>query len=92
MSTPPRRFFVEVQSRDRAALRRLQGAGLDLFRTTARQAETDTYVIDGLLTLDQVGELVGSGHQVLVKAPADAVARSRSEVAEFSEWRASHER
>jgi hypothetical protein len=92
MTSRPRRFFVEVYSPDRAALRRLHSAGLDLFRTTAREAESGAFVIDGLLALDEVGDLVASGHQVLVKSDASAAEHSGGQVTEFSEWLTERER
>jgi hypothetical protein len=41
--------------------------------------------IDGLLTLEQVGRLVGDGYQVLVREPVSRLARA-SQVMEFQDW------
>ncbi len=59
----PKRFFVTIIASDRQRLRDVFGRGLDLF---AARSDKSGHRVDGLITLEDVGELVEAGYQVLV--------------------------
>jgi hypothetical protein len=79
------RYFVDIVVPDREALHRLHGRGLDLFRHTAA-AHPGGFAVHGLLTLAEVGEVVGDGCQVLVREHEGARARAHLETATFHDW------
>jgi hypothetical protein len=59
---------------------------LTLFLQTGQFTEQNQYTIEGLLTLDQIGQLVDYGYQVLVEEELSKRARAFKEVIEFPEW------
>jgi hypothetical protein len=79
------RYFVEILVPDRAALHRLQGQGLDLFRHSAGPHAAGL-VIEGLLTLEEVGAVVSAGAQVLVREHASRRSRAHQETTTFEAW------
>ena len=79
-----RRYFVTVHARSPQAMIELADFHFDLFQATARQ-HPDGGAIEGLLGLDEVGQLVDAGYQVVVEEPD--VARSRAhQTSSFDEW------
>ncbi len=80
------RFFATVIAPDRRRLRELQAYDMDLFAATSKRDDKDAFIIDGLLTMEEVGRLVADGYQVLVREHADKIARARAETIEFEEW------
>lgn len=81
----PNRFFVEVRAETVQAVRRLHTFGMDLFRSTAREHDESGYRIEGLLTLEEVGQLVEAGYPVLVAEEASRRAAA-AEISDFGEW------
>jgi hypothetical protein len=61
-------------------------SGARTYEETAKVNETREFVIDGLLSLTEVGRLVDDGYQVLLKENDARKARARREVIEFEEW------
>jgi hypothetical protein len=59
---------------------------LDVFPQTSRVEEQKQFMIDGLLTMEEVSRLVEGGYRVLVKEEASKRARARREVVDFQEW------
>lgn len=91
----PQRFFVTVIAPSLRALKNLREFELDLFLPTtkagapnigARQDTKEQHLIEGLLTLEEVGRLVEQGYQVLVEDEMSKRARDHREVIEFSDW------
>lgn len=91
----PQRFFVTVIAPDLRALKRLRDFELDLFLPTtkagapnigARQGVDGQHLIEGLLSLEEIGQLVEKGYQVLVEEAMSRRARAHREVIEFSDW------
>jgi carboxypeptidase T len=82
-----KRFFVTVIAQSKIALSSLHRSGLDLFQSTAQINEQKEFVIEGLLTLDEVGKLVESGYKVLVKEESSKQARARTEAIGFEDWK-----
>ena len=82
----PQRFFVTVESSNRRALLELSKYGFDLFQATAKAIEEKQFMIEGLLTLEEIGRLVEDGYRVLVEEEASKRARARKEVVEFQDW------
>jgi len=83
------RYFVTVYARSADDLRRLQQHGLDLFPQTAKRDPSDEashpFTIDGLLSVDEVETLVGTGYQVRLEDTVEARSNS-GEPVEFQEW------
>lgn len=77
------RFFVTVFARDTEHMRRLFERGaMDVF--AARRDDQERPAIDGLMSLEEVGQLVDEGYQVLVAEtdrPGEDLPR-----ADFDEW------
>lgn len=89
------RFFVTVIAPSLRALKNLREFELDLFLPTTkagapnigvRQDTKEQHLIEGLLTLEEVGKLVEQGYQVLVEEEMSKRARAHREVIEFSDW------
>ncbi len=76
------RYFVTIHVPDEKAVHRLYEYDLDLF--ASRRSEEGTTVVDGLISLDDVGRLVEDGYQVLV-GQTDAP-RATPPVVGFQEW------
>jgi hypothetical protein len=83
---PGERYFVHVIATDAAALRRLQGLGLDLFRVTAREEADGRASIEGLVRLADVASLVHLGYEVHVYAEASARTGYAAAASEFPQW------
>ena len=82
------RYFVTVIAAGRDALVALRQHDLDLFKPTARPAGpapgaaggaagAGEFRVDGLLTLEEIGRLVGAGYRVLVRESATQKARGQ---------------
>jgi hypothetical protein len=63
----PKRFFVTIVAPTEQLLRELFGRGLDLFAT---RSDESGHRVDGLITLEDVGQLVQAGYKVLVSESA----------------------
>jgi len=63
----PKRFFVTIMAPTRQQLREVFGRGLDLF---APRSDQSGHRVDGLIALEDVGQLVEAGYQVLVSQSA----------------------
>jgi|SRR4051794_36271560 hypothetical protein len=61
-------------------------SNLAAFEETDQVNEAREFVIDGLLSLEEIGRLVDVGYQVLVKENDKKGGRAQTEVVEFSEW------
>lgn len=79
------RYFVTVTAPSAERLRELATKGLDLFMPTAH-ARGDEGVIEGLLTLDEVGELVQEGFRVSVDATMASRTRAARETTSLDAW------
>ena len=80
------RFIVTVIAPDKRALLNLNEYGLNLFEESVRESEQRELTIDGLLTLEEIGELVADGYKVLVKEETSTRMRMRHKVIGFEEW------
>lgn len=79
------RYFVTVFAPSSERLRELSTKGLDLFMPTA-QVRGDESVIEGLLTLEQVGELVDDGYRVSVDATMASRTTGARETTSLDSW------
>lgn len=79
------RYFVTVTADSPAELRRLSGRGLDLFMPTAHR-KGKVSIIEGLLTLEEVGALVKDGYRVSVDATMESRARATSATTTLDAW------
>lgn len=79
------RYFVTVTAPSAERLRDLATKGLDLFMPTA-QARGDKGVIEGLLTLDEVGELVHDGFRVSIDATMESRTAAARETTSLDAW------
>jgi hypothetical protein len=71
--------FVRITASSREHLLALQQfPELDLFRHTARQLEDGVYTVDGLLSREQIDQLLVEGYTIEVVADADKIAMERS--------------
>jgi len=81
-----RKFFVTVIGNSKRALLDLQKADLDLFQATSKVNKEKEFVIEGLLSLEEVGKLVEQGYRVLVEEEQSKRARAPRETIEFQQW------
>lgn len=81
-----RRFFCLIFARDRKHLIGLNPLDVDVFQPTARITEKQEYVIEGLLTLDEVANLVDNGYRVLVEEDAAKRARAAEDTTSAEAW------
>jgi murein tripeptide amidase MpaA len=81
-----KRFFVTVIAQSKLALSSLHKYGLDLFQSTAQVNERKEFIIEGLLTLDEVGKLVDNGYKVIVREESSKQARARTETIGVNDW------
>jgi carboxypeptidase T len=81
-----KKFFVTVFAYSKRDLINLREYDLDLFPQTSRVQEQQEFMIDGLLTLDEVRRLVEGGYRVLVKEESSKKARARGQTVGFQEW------
>ena len=79
------RFFVTVTAPSPERLRDLATKGLDLFMPTA-QTRGNEGVIEGLLTLEEVGELVKDGYRVSVDATMESRTAAARETTSLDAW------
>lgn len=92
------RYFVTVNASSQGALRDLRDYNLMLFEESVRvrppeermqvqASEHTVLMIDGLLALEDIGQLVENGYTVLVKEVfSQREAHARIHVIEFDEW------
>lgn len=80
-----RRYFVTVLSDDPRALRALGKHGFDLFQATAKKTREGGGSIEGLVTLEEVEQLVEDGFKVLIEEESSKRARA-TETVEFAQW------
>ena len=81
-----KRFFVKIFANSKGALLQLQKFDLDLFHATSRAGERQDFIIEGLVTLDQAGQLVEAGYRVLLEEEASKRSRASREIVEFATW------
>jgi len=81
------RQTAQATSTRAVALRASRDAsGATAYEETAKVTQAREFVIDGLLTLNEVSRLVDDGYQVLIRENDARRARARTEVIEFEEW------
>jgi hypothetical protein len=80
------RFFVTVVAKSKDALLNLREYELDLFRQTSKVTEREEYVIDGLLSLEEIERLVRDGYEVAVRRHAEQRTPAQTEIVSFQEW------
>jgi hypothetical protein len=80
------RFFVTVIAPNQELLADLDRFGFALFQQSTQVTKQKQYTIEGVLTLEQIGQLVEYGCRVLVEEESSKRARAPREVIEFSEW------
>ena len=81
-----RRFFCLIFAQDRKHLIGLSKLDVDVFQPTARVTEKQEYVIEGLLTLEQVTSLVDNGYRVLVEEDSSKRARATEIITNAEDW------
>ena len=79
------RYFVTVTAPTRERLKEMAMSGLDLFMPTAHK-KGSSMVIEGLLTLEEVAQLVKDGCRVSVDAPMESRARAVGETTSLDAW------
>jgi hypothetical protein len=82
------KYFVTVYARTGDDMRRLQPLGLDLFPQTATRSADDTShpcQIDGLLSIDEIEQLVAGGYQVRLQDTVEARSHHGAPM-EFDAW------
>lgn len=81
------RQTAKLTNTSAVTLRATRGASnLDAYEETDQVSEAREFVIDGLLSLEEVGRLVDVGYQILIKENDKKGMRAQTEVIEFSEW------
>lgn len=85
------KYFVTIYSSNKYQLLSLRDYDLDIFKQTAKIAEEENYAIDGLLTLDEIAQLVESGYQILVREEVSTKERSPLKVRSFQQYIAEEE-
>jgi hypothetical protein len=63
-----------------------EASNLEAYKETDQINEARDFVIDGLLSLEEVGRLVDVGYQILIRENDKKNRRAQTEVVEFSEW------
>jgi hypothetical protein len=81
-----RLFFCIIFAQDQKHLIALNRQGVDVFQPTARITDQKEYVIEGLLTLEDVVKLVDNGYRVLVEEDASKRARATEFITTAEEW------
>ena len=61
-------------------------SNLEAYRETDQVKKAREFVIDGLLSMEEIARLVDVGYQVLVRENDQKGRRASTEVIEFSEW------
>jgi hypothetical protein len=80
------KYFATVIAPSKRELLNLQKFDVDLFQPTSRINDRKEFVIEGLLSLEEVAKLVESGYQVLVQEESSKRARAHRETVEFGQW------
>jgi hypothetical protein len=81
------RFFVTIKAIEKSSFMKLQEYDFDLFQPTSKFSEQHKgFIVDGLLSLKQIGRLVSDGYEVIVKKYAPKVGLPKSEIMSFNEW------
>jgi hypothetical protein len=94
------RFFVTIIAPDRQMLARLQLYDLDLFHASAQTlagavqaqfatrtaAVYDECCIEGLVTLEDIGQLATDGYQVVVNKASSGPTPAQTQIIEFEQW------
>jgi hypothetical protein len=79
------KFFVTVTAPSAETMRRLATYGLDLFAPTARKRRQG-HVIEGLLTLAEIGSLARDGYAVSIDATAASRSRASTGTTTLDAW------
>lgn len=79
-------FFVEIIGASRYSILNLDKFDLDLFRGTTKKTDENRFKVDGLLNLNEIGNIVENGYEVLVKEESTKKFRAASESIGFQKW------
>lgn len=80
------RFFCTIYAQDHKHLIALNRQEVDVFQPTVRINEQKQYVIEGLLTLEEIAKLVNNGYRVLVEEDASKRTRATEFITSAEEW------
>ena len=81
------KYFVEVIASNKQLLINLQKFELDLFQSTAKSINDDKeFKIDGLISLDDINNLVEKGYKVVIKSESMKKTPAVQQTTSFQEW------
>jgi carboxypeptidase T len=89
-----KRYFVEILAEDNLKLRRLQKMDLDVFQPSAKSLnnEKKEVSIEGLVTIEEINQLIQNGYKVLIKKEAPSQTPAVEEMVSFQDWKKSAEK
>ena len=80
-------YVVSIKTFDIIAFGKLSKYHIDIFRSSSRFDEKEKqFSIDGILTLDQIGQLVRDGYTIEVKTYHPKQGLPASQIINFGEW------
>jgi Zinc carboxypeptidase len=80
-------YIVSIKTSDSVAFDKLSSKyHIDLFHTAAFDEQKKEFTIDGIISLDQIGQLVRDGYRVEVKAYHPVQGLPSSQIMHASEW------
>ena len=80
------KYFVEVIASNKQHLINLQKFELDLFQSTAKSIDDKEFKIDGLISLDDINNLVEKGYKVFIKSESMKKTPAVQQTTSFQEW------
>lgn len=81
------RYIVSIKTSDSVAFDRLSSKyHIDLFDTATFDEQKKQFIIDGIISLEQIGQLVYDGYRVEVKAYRPIQGLPSSQIMHASEW------
>jgi carboxypeptidase T len=80
------KYFVEVIASNKQHLINLQKFELDLFQPTAKSNDDKEFKIDGLISLDDINNLVEKGYKVVIKSESMKKTTAVQQTTSFQEW------
>ena len=80
------KYFVEVIASNKQHLINLQKFELDLFQSTAKSIDDKEFKIDGLISLDDINNLVEKGYKVVIKSESMKKTPAVQQTTSFQEW------
>ncbi|MBA3766901.1 MAG: hypothetical protein H0W99_07915 [Acidobacteria bacterium] len=81
------RQTAKLTDKREVTLRPIRGqAKTETYQETDNVREAREFVIEGLLSLEEIGRLVDDGYSVLVRENDKKGGRAHTEVIEFDEW------